>query len=510
MKNIFVLSLLLISCIGYGQQPDLDWQKSLGGSENDLIFSMQQTADDGYIVVGDSYSVDGDITGNHGNWDYWVVKLDLAGNITWQKSLGGSGSDYANSIQQTTDGGYIVAGFSFSNDGDVTGNHGGDDFWVVKLDAAGNINWENSLGGSGLDYAESIQQTSDGGYVVVGGSDSNDGDVTGNHGRKDCWVVKMDASGTIMWQKSLGGSLADSGYSIQQTSDGGYIIAGESESSDGDVTGNNGNKDNWIVKLDASGNITWQQSLGGSNHDSAKSIQQTTDGGYIVTGWSNSNDGDITGNHANYDYWIVKLNATGNITWQKSLGGNGEDRAYSIRQTSDGGYLVAGESRSIDGNVTGNNGNKDCWIVKLDAVGNITWQQSLGGSGNDSAYSVQQTTNGGYIVAGGASSYDGDVTGNNGKSDFWIVKLSSETSSIDENKTLKFSLYPNPTEKTFKISSDQVINSAFQLIDSQGKKVLSGNMNGKEQIIDISELSKGVYAVVFDDAELPVLNVIKE
>ncbi len=395
----------------------------LGGSAEDQAYSIQQTDDGGYIVAGSTQSNDGDVTGNHGSSDYWIVKLDASGNIQWQRCLGGSSYDYAISIRQTADGGYIVAGYTGSNDGNVTGNHGISDFWVVKLDAAGAIQWQSCLGGSSSEYANSIQQTADGGYILTGYTGSNNGDVTGNHGGTDYWVVKLDASGAIQWQICLGGSSSDDARSIQQTADGGYIVAGYTNSNNGDVTGNHGNSDYWIVKLDASGNIQWQKCLGGSNNDSAFSMQQTADGGYIVAGFTQSNDGDVTGYHGSNDGWIVKLDASGNIQWQRCLGGSGNDTPYSIRQTADGGYIVAGFTYSNDGDVAGNHGGADCWIVKLDASGNIQWQRCLGGSGYDYAYSIQQTADGGYIVAGYTNSNNGDVTGNHGNSDYWIVKL---------------------------------------------------------------------------------------
>ena len=229
--------------------PVISWQKSLGGSGYDRATSIQQTSDGGYIVAGNSSSIDEDVTGNHGNSDYWIVKLNSVGSIVWQKSLGGSGNDSATSIQQTSDGFYIVAGSSSSINGDVTGNHGGVDYWIVKLDSLGSILWQKSLGGSGNDYAQSIQQTSDGGYIVAGYSTSINGDVTGNHGNSDYWIVKLNHVGSIVWQKSLGGSGFDYAWSIQQTSDGGHIVAGYSTSINGDVTGNHGDYDSWIVKL---------------------------------------------------------------------------------------------------------------------------------------------------------------------------------------------------------------------------------------------------------------------
>ncbi|OFY91658.1 MAG: hypothetical protein A3K10_10975, partial [Bacteroidetes bacterium RIFCSPLOWO2_12_FULL_31_6] len=252
-KNQIFTVLLFLTTLYITAQPTIEWQKSFGGTGNDYAFSIQQNANGGYIVAGLSSSNDGDVTGNHGGSDSWVLKLDTSGVITWQKALGGTGNDNAGSIQQTVDGGYILAGYSESNDGDVAGNHGSSDFWVVKLDSNSVIIWQKCLGGSDVDIAKSIQQTTDGGYVVAGTSNSNDGDITGNHGGTDYWVVKLDSVGVIMWQKSLGGTSSDNANCIQQTADGGYIIAGTSYSNDGDVSGNHGNFDYWVVKLDSIG-----------------------------------------------------------------------------------------------------------------------------------------------------------------------------------------------------------------------------------------------------------------
>jgi hypothetical protein len=421
-------SLFIIAAGVSAQAPPIQWQKALGGTQGDWGWwpgSIQQTTDGGYIVASSSVSNDGDVSGNHGNSDYWIVKMAATGNIQWQRCLGGSGDEWATSIQQTTDGGYIVAGWSHSNDGDVSGNHGGigiPDYWIVKLDATGNIQWQRCLGGSLDEFAYSIEQTTDGGYIVAGGTSSDDGDVSGNHVNLDqsvfdYWIVKLDAIGNIQWQRCLGGSDNEwsgtsglfSEYSIEQTTDGGYIVAGSASSNDGDVSGNHGGYDYWIVKLDVTGNIQWQRCLGGSFHDFVRSIEQTTDGGYIVAG---EDQFGVS--------WILKLDAIGNIQWQQSL-----DVIFvsSIEQTTDGGYIVAGTSYSNNGNVYCNHVGYNYRLVKLDATGNIQWQQCLGGSGDDGAGSIEQTTDGGYIVAGTSSSNDGDVSGNHGASDYWIVKL---------------------------------------------------------------------------------------
>jgi len=491
MKKLLLLQLLLInSLLIFSQAPIIQWQKALGGTKEDYANSVQQTTDGGYIVAGYSKSNDGDVTGNHGSYDYWVIKLNALGSIQWQKSFGGTNDDIASSIQQTTDGGYIVAGKSSSNDGDVTGHHGNlgtYDCWIVKLDVSGTIQWQKSLGGTDGDWANSIQQTTDGGYIVAGHSGSYNGDVTGHHGNNDCWIVKLNTIGTIQWQKSLGGTQADYANSIEQTTDGGYIVAGRSSSNDGDVSGNHGYGDYWVVKLNATGTIQWQKSLGGTQYDVASSIQQTTDGGYIIAGSSISNDGNVIGNHGGEDYWIVKLSSTGTIQWQKSLGGTSWDEAYSIQQTTDGGYIVTGISCSIGGNYL---------VVKLDATGAIQWQKSLGGTNLDYAYSIHQTTDGGYIIAGASSSNDGDVTGNHGSNDCWIVKLSATITGVEENSIQNLiSVYPNPSSGNIIIQASTA--GRYSIINELGQTIQQFQLNNSNNYtINIENLSTGIYFVV--------------
>jgi len=437
-KALLSIVFLLVSHWLIGQTPSIQWQKILGGTSADEDPAMARTNDGGYIVAGYSISNDGDVSNNHGLYDFWVVKLSNAGTIEWQKGLGGTGNDYAYSILQTTDGGYIVAGGTYSNDGDVSGNHGSRDFWVVKLSNTGTIEWQKALGGTEADNAHSIIQTTDGGYIVAGYSASNNGDVSGHHGHWtywDYWIVKLSNVGIIEWQKSLGGTGNDYAYSILQTTDGGYIVAGWSSSNDGDISGHHGNWtywDYWVVKLGNVGAIEWQKSLGGTDNDYAHSIIQTMDGGYIVAGYSASNDGDVSGNHGGGDSWVVKLSNVGIIEWQKALGGTSADNAHSIIQTMDGGYIVAGWSYSNDGDVSGNHGDGDFWVVKLSNAGTIEWQKAFGGTGNDYAYSIIQA-DGGYVIAGWTNSNNGDVSGNHGGRDFWVVKFLVRTFYVSPN-----------------------------------------------------------------------------
>jgi uncharacterized delta-60 repeat protein len=357
------------------------WDKTYGGSSDDRAFSIQQTTDGGYVVAGHTLSK------GAGEADFWVIKLDPNGDIIWDKTYGGGSVDWAFSIQQTTDGGYVVAGDTSSK------GAGKFDFWVIKLDPNGDIIWDKRYGGSSHDQAFSIQQTTDGGYVVAGHTESK------GAGEYDFWVIKLKANGDIIWDKRYGGSSHDQARSIQQTTDGGYVVAGHTLSKGA------GDGDFWVIKLDPNGDIIWDKTYGGSSEDGAFSIQQTTDGGYVAAGFTESKG---AGEH---DLRVIKLKANGDIIWDKTYGGSSEDLAFSIQQTTDGGYVVAGYPESKGA------GGFDFWVIKLDPNGDIIWDKTYGGSSHDQAFSIQQTTDGGYIVAGYTKSKGA------GEDDLWVIKL---------------------------------------------------------------------------------------
>ncbi|HKR03833.1 MAG TPA: T9SS type A sorting domain-containing protein [Bacteroidia bacterium] len=431
---IFLFTVIINS---NAQIPGLAYQKNFGGSSDEFATEVHQTADGGFIVIGYSDSPDGDVTGNYGWKDVWVIKLDSALDMQWQKNYGGSAFDQGMEIIQRADGGYTFMALSQSDDHDVTGNHGQSDIWIVKLDNAGNIQSERSYGGS---FHESdsfvfpeMKFTDDGGLLVVTSSNSNDGDVSGNHGGPDVWVFKTDSTGNIQWQKCLGGSNADNGYSIDATYDGGYIVAGDTKSIDGDVTGLHDpggfTVDYWIVKLDSSGTIQWQKCLGGTESEVPDKIIQLSDSNYVVTGYTFSDDGDVTSIHGSSDGWIVKLDTAGNIIWQRCLGGSGSDRISSLQQLNDGGFIGSGYTISTDGMVSGLRGGYDTWVVKVDSACSLQWQKCLGGSDFDGGYSIDLTTNG-YVVGGYGHSNDIDVTNNKGGYDSWVLSLASHYNSI--------------------------------------------------------------------------------
>ncbi len=374
------------------------WAASYGGWSWDEAWSIQQTTDGGYVVTGwtESFGASG--------VKFWVLKLREDGTIQWQKTYG-QWWDVASFIQQTSDGGYAVTGWTWSS------GAGGSDFWVLKLDGDGNIQWQKTYGGREDDQAESIQQTTDGGYVVAGWTESF------GAGDSDIWVLKLDGDGNVQWQKTFGGedSEATSAEPIQQTTDGGYVVTGRTESFEADGA------DFWVLKLNGDGNIQWQKTYGGTADDQAKAIRQTSDGGYVVTGWTASFGA------GNWDIWVLKLDGGGGIAWQKTFGGKKWDGAYSVRQTSDGGYVVAGDTKSFG------EGDSDLWILKLNGNGAIQWQKTAGGVQTDGACAVRQTSDGGYAAAGWTASFGG------GQGNFWVLRL-DENGSIPECSLLKTSM----------------------------------------------------------------------
>ena len=360
--------------------------KTFGGANNDVAYSIIQTNDGGYAVAG--YTDTGSTVAKSN--DFWVLKLDSAGNKLWDKTHGGADNDVAYSIIQTSDGGYAVAGFT-----DSKGN-GNYDFWVLKLDSAGDLVWDKTHGGADNDVAYSIIQTSDGGYVVAGETDSK------GSGFYDAWVLRLDSVGDQVWDETYGGNRNDAVEFIIQVS-GGYVVAGHTQ---GNVGGADADADVWVLKLDSTGNKLWDKTYGGAGEDAAKSIIEVS-GEYAVAGYT-KNTGVAKNN-----FWVLKLDSAGNKLWDKTFGGLDTDSAYSITQTGDGGYVVAGETESYG------NGKFDAWVLKLDSAGNKLWDKTFGGSKDDKTNSIIKTSDGGYAVAG----YTSSKGSADADSDVWVLKL---------------------------------------------------------------------------------------
>ena len=368
-----MLKLLFIIFLTFGySQPEIQWSQTFGGWSADSAHSVEQTADGGYIIGGYTRS-----SGN-GNSDVWLIKTDSNGQEQWNRTFGGSSNDTGRFAQQTLDGGYIIAG-----DTQSFGN-GGSDVWLIKTDPNGFEEWNQMFGGISTDFGWSVQQTYDGGYIIVGTTFS-----FGN-GSYDAWLIKTDANGQEEWNQTFGGSDYEYGHSVEQTLDSGYIIAGRTES-----FGNDGASDVWLIKTDSNGQEQWNRTFGGTGTDIGYFVQQTLDAGYIIVG--------DTGSFSNgwMDVWLIKTNADGEEEWNQTFGGVNNEQGSSVQQTLDGGYIITGRTESFSDGIY-----SAIWLIKTDGDGEEEWNQTFGEENNDNrGRSVQQVINGGYIIAGYTQSY---------------------------------------------------------------------------------------------------------
>ncbi|MFA6551337.1 MAG: hypothetical protein WCV41_02285 [Patescibacteria group bacterium] len=401
VSNLLVLVFLMAGCAStdfFGSPSSLfaghpkvlleahavEWDRAIGGTGNDQAYSVQQTFNGAYIIAGLTNSF------NVGFYDVYLVKMDSEGSLLWAKTFGGAGYDQAYAVRQTSDNGYIVAGVADSF------GAGFADVYVIKTDTDGNLLWQKTFGGADSDCAYAVQQTSDGGYIIAGLTDSF------GAGKSDAYLVKTDTDGSPLWQKTFGGAGVDDADSVQQTSDGGYIVAGKTSSFGA------GKTDIYLFKTDAAGNLLWEKTFGGSDIDDANSVQQTSDGGYIVAGKTSSFGSGET------NAYLLKTGADGNLLWAKVFGDADDSSSSSVRQTADGGYIVAGETKSFGAKTV------DVYLIKTDINGNLLWQKIFGGASIDRSASVQQTSDDGYIVAGETNSFGF------GNFDVYLAKIAPE------------------------------------------------------------------------------------
>ncbi len=393
--------------------PELGWSYPLTqfGTEdngNDIFL----TADGGSIETG-NINVDLDS-------DMLVIKRDTNGIVEWINNYGGDRSDGGRAVIETRDGNYAIIGYTWSEE--LTNYHGNEDIWVVMIDSEGYVLWEKCYGGTSQDNGYGILETDDENFILTGFTESDDGDVSGNHGESDVWVVKINPEGDILWQKCYGGTNYDMGYCITPTLNDGIILTGYTESDDGDVSGNHGEYDIWVVKINSQGEILWQKCYGGSFNDVGYAIIPTDTGGYLLTGHTYSDDGDITGNHGAPDLVGIEIDSEGNILWQKCYGGTNSDYGLDV-MTYNGNYIFVGHTGSIDGDVTGYHGYRDVWVIQTDAKGNIKWTRSCGGSSSDSGVGSISRGDGTYVVTGSTYSRDGDVSNSDVTYDLWTFMI---------------------------------------------------------------------------------------
>ncbi|HEY0092303.1 MAG TPA: hypothetical protein VGB43_07450 [Flavobacterium sp.] len=422
---------------------ELQWSKSYGGSLDEKISGSAATPDGGMLVIGYTESNDGDVIKSHAMLDIWLAKIDSNGNLEWNKTIGGSNDDYGMSINATNDGNFIIAGYTASNDEDVPGNTGMHDFYLTKINIGGDIIWSRNYGFMSHDHAHKIIATSDGGYFVAGYADyaGIDDNGAGNggighemkgsslasnvqHGVGEFFGIKTDSNGILEWYRYFGGTMNDRVNDIVESDDGGFLMAGFTESNDFDVIGSKGSYDYWIIKLSHNGDLHWKNNYGGSGIDQAFTIAKTNNNSYLVTGRSNSSDGDISNPLGNFDAWVIHINDHGELLWNKSFGGPDFDVALSIKKFTNDNFVVVGNTRgSFEGSTV--QGDNDFWLFEIDNMPNtaIHWQKTFGGSGIDIATDFAKTSNNSLMIVGESQSNDFDVPENKGGIDLWSIKL---------------------------------------------------------------------------------------
>ena len=550
MQKFYLLLLFSISFVGYSQ--DIIWEKSYGGTHADYLFDAQPTADYGFILAGSSLS---DKTGNktddnHGDLDFWIWKMKENGELDWQKSFGGSGFDFLQSIKNTRDGGFILAGTSNSSKSFQKKDNckGLSDFWVIKLNAAGDEQWQRTIGGSGQDELVCAFQTKDGGYILGGSSSSNPNSISDSklnedsfatdiysksekcRGSMDYWIVKLDKEGIIQWQKTYGGQYSDVLRSMEQTSDNGYILAGYSNSPvSGDKTEQNkGVGDYWILKINDVGAIQWQKTYGGDGDDQPYVIHQTKDEGYIVGGNSNSTnaltaEGGIVGNGT--DYWILRIDREGTVVWSKTYDFGKVDILTSLVENDNKTYLIGGHARNSRPKSNGGSlvskavglvakekdGINDYIAIKINDEGEEIWNKSVGSGGEDILRKLIETRDGGYLMAGTSNSGSSkDKNSNIGSNDFWVVKL-KDKAKVEKVKS-SIEAIPNPAN----IYTNVIIGYDFNkgtasVIDILGRVLQYFEITSRTVPINLTGYAEGIYIVkIQTDVKTESVKIIKK
>jgi hypothetical protein len=548
MRKLYLLLLFFVSFIIHSQ--DILWEKSYGGTHADYLFDAQPTADYGFILAGSSLSnkTGNKAEDNHGDLDYWIWKMTEKGELDWQKSFGGSGFDMLQSIKNTSDGGFILAGTSSSAKSFQKKENckGLSDFWVIKLNAAGDEQWQRTIGGNGQEELLCAFQTKDGGYILGGSSSSSPNSISTSkfdekslitdpyakseksRGNMDYWIVKLDKQGVIEWQKTYGGQYADLLRSMEQTSDNGYILAGYSNSPiSGDKTeGNKGAGDYWVLKLNDTGEIQWQKAYGADGDDQPYVIHQTKDGGYIIGGNSNSSSalssqGGIVGNGT--DYWILKLDEEGEVVWSKTFDFGKVDILTSLVENNDGTYLIGGHARNSAPRSGGGlmskaaslivkekDGINDYIALKINDQGEEIWSKTVGSGGEDILRKLIETRDGGYLMAGTSNSGSSkDKNSNIGSNDFWVVKL-KDKAKVEKVKA-SIEAIPNPVSTYTNVIIGYDFNKGTaSVVDMLGRTLQNFEISSRTVPVDLSYYAEGIYIIkIQTDVKTESVKVIK-
>jgi PKD repeat protein len=398
----------------------INW--SSGGSGMDYPSKVIEMPAGGNLILGTVGSTNGAVIGSHGSSDIWLVRTDANGNMLWQSCFGGSAMDVAGSFVALPNGHLLIAGYTASQNGDVTANHGQFDAWLLEVDATGHLVWQKTYGGSASDLLYTITLAPNGDILLGGGTYSNDGDVNGQHGNQDFWLLRTDASGNLLWQRSLGGSNHEVCYGLAVSTSGYLLACGGTNSTNGQVTGKRGAYDGWVVSLDGNGNLQWSACMGGTMSESFSAL--TLNGNeLLLAGYTSSNDGDVHGNHGSSDGWLVRCDLNGNLIDSRCYGGSQGDALYAIALASNNQLLAAGGTLSTDGDIRRGMGLEDAWILRASRNLDLCWSMAAGGSAVERASSIAPTQDDAFLLGAYSYSTDGLLSSNQGSSDIWVSRF---------------------------------------------------------------------------------------
>lgn len=398
---------------------------TFGGSLNESAQAVVAAPDGGFAVLGHTQSEDGDLEEKtNTGFDLWLMRFDAEGDLLWDRTYGGVGNERAADIVLRPEGGFVLLG----SQENLERGSANPDLWVVGVNANGTLQWEQSFGYSGADYGTHLLAISDGGYLLSGVLDVTASNGLGNksstrkHAGGDYWALKLNPSGELLWRNYFGGLQTDTPYGLVEAADGGFLIAGSSDSADTDITSNIGSYDAWVVKINGDGQKQWERNYGGSQIDNAYGIASTENESFVLVGDSRSEDLSKASNKGGADLWFWEIASDGTLLNEKTIGGSSFEVGRSIEKITNKQWLVAGSSRSTDGDLTTNQGQNDLWTLVLDSKAQqVVWQQTLGGSQIDFAYDATQLSSGTVVTVGESSSADGDFNNNAGFSDLVII-----------------------------------------------------------------------------------------
>lgn len=507
MKKIIIYNIFLVLPL-YLSAQDILWEKSYGGVYSEYLFDAIATPDNGFILAGSSLSGKSGNKSSHnkGDLDYWIWKMDEKGNLEWQQSFGGGGSDFLQSISATADGGYILAGYSDSEIGEdkKDDGYGSTDYWIIKLNATGAEEWQKTIGGSGRDVVKEVLEVPGGGYLVAGSSESIvSGNKTAEHyGSFDYWVVKLTSSGIEEWQQSYGGKFVDKLESVIATSDGGFLIGGWSNSF---LSGNKeydsfGEGDFWVLKVDEKGEIEWQQIYGGEEDDHLYVLKELNDSSFLLGGSSRSgiSGNKEKGNGKGADFWILKINELGEKIWEETYDFGENDILTSISENEDGTLLLGGHAKTENTglNRSDSKGINDYIALKISADGEEVWRQTVGSSGSETLKRLVETRDGGYLLTGTSNgNISRDKNTHKGRSDFWIVKLRDKEKE-EKIRLVGLEAFPNPTNSFTTVLVNHEFEEGWaQVIDITGREIYRFDISHQMVPINLSGLPVGVYLI---------------